>query len=119
MKGAEAQSPQYLKGSCRRAQVKARLKRERAISVLDTFAQCSEDYVEIEASMAIVVAEGLSVLWVGSVAVHVERVEVICCVGDADRRPNRVLLIHAEVFRNPQIDREVSREPVYRCRFAT
>src|SRR4030095_15027564 len=69
-----------------------------------------EDHIEVESELALVVSEEDAEFTVVGVAMHVQRVEMICQVAPAERKPERVLRRDLEIFRDAGIEREEIRE---------
>jgi hypothetical protein len=70
----------------------------------------SEENIEIDHSSPVIVAKEIAILRIGNIRMHLERIEVIGQVTDCTGEPHCVFGVDLDVFRNSQVEREVSWE---------
>src|SRR5580658_6420012 len=74
----------------------------------------SKENIEVEHCTPIVVSKEDAILRIGNVRVHLERVEVVGQITDCTRKAHCVFRVHLNVFRNSQVEREISGEAILR-----
>src|SRR5208282_4405376 len=74
----------------------------------------SEKNIEVEHSSPTVVAKEGAIQRIGNVRVHLERIEMIGQITDCARKAHCVFRVDLNIFRNSQVEREISRETVLR-----